>query len=83
MSKGKEVAQAVSGLCNSYGSEERKVFIEEMSHDHRSLQQAFTRLCVDWLKKVATQSHDGRNIASVMLAKELEPILEKHPLPFI
>ena len=79
---GKEVAQAVSGLVNSYGNSERKEFIEAMARDHRSLQQSFTRLCVDWFKKLTTQSHDLRNEESVKLAKELLPILEQHPLPF-
>jgi hypothetical protein len=33
MSKGQEVATAVSGLLNNNGNEERKVFIEQMSRD--------------------------------------------------
>ena len=83
MKTGKEVARAVSDLVNSFGREERKAFIDELANDHRSLQQAFTRLCADWFRKMAEQSHDLRNEASVKLAKELKPILDKHPLPYI
>ncbi len=81
---GQTVAQEMSRLLNTYGSQERKVFLEEMSRDHRSLQQSFTRLCVDWLQKLAaTESFDLRNQASVELAKELKPLLDSKPLPFI
>jgi len=83
LSKGQQAAQTMSNLVNSYGSEERKKFIEAMANDHRSLQQSFTRLCVDWFRKLENQSHDLRNEASVKLAKELKPVLDKNPLPFI
>ena len=85
-SEGQEVARAVSKLLNNYNSTERKVFIDEMSRDHRSLQQSFTRLCVDWLRNLAEREEgrfDLRNEASVKLAREVLPILDRSPLPLI
>jgi hypothetical protein len=82
--KGTEVAKQVSAMINGYGSNEQKQFIEEMSRDHRTLQQGFTRLCVAWFENLAErESHDLRNQGSVELAKELKPILDKAYLPFI
>ena len=81
MTNGKEVAAAVSSLLNCFGNEERIVFIEQMSRDHRSLQQAFTRLCVDWFRQIATSDHDLRNEASVKLAQKILPTLDQHVLP--
>jgi hypothetical protein len=48
------------------------------------LQQSFTRLCADWLRNLAArESFDLRNEASVKLAREALPILDRMPLPFI
>lgn len=63
-------------------------FVYTMSRDHRTLQQAFTRLCVAWIKDLAErekeQCYDARNEASVKLAKEIVKLGDdKLFLPFI
>jgi hypothetical protein len=61
--------QAVSRLVNIMGDGEVQ-FIEGMTREHRTLQQAFTRLCVKWLEDLAVREHfDPRNEASVNLGK--------------
>lgn len=84
---GKEAADKVSRILNSSGFEMETEFVQTMANDHRSLQQAFTRLCVRWFRHLAecgeTARFDLRNEASVKLAQELKPILDKHALPRI
>lgn len=40
-----------------------KEFCEEMSREHRYLQNEFTLLCIEWLRTCAKESYgvDGRN----------------------
>lgn len=51
-----------------------KEFCKEMTNQHRTLQQSFTRLCLEWLKTCASEDyrHDGRNETSHWIAKELK-----------
>ncbi|MCK5346885.1 MAG: hypothetical protein KAR20_25930 [Candidatus Heimdallarchaeota archaeon] len=48
-------------------------FIEAMSREHRTLQQSFVKLCMQWLEYVASDEYryDGRNEASHDICKEL------------
>ena len=48
-------------------------FIDAMSKEHRTLQQSFTKLCMQWLEYVASDEYrtDGRNEASHELCKDL------------
>lgn len=84
-SEGAKVAKAVSRLLDNYNDEEKKVFLEQMARDHRTLQQSFTRLCVGWFRMMATPEfrYDGRNEDSVMLAVDMKEVLDRHPLPRI
>lgn len=72
--QGKEAAQAVSNIVN-YGGTGVQGFLEEMGRDHRTLQQSFTRLCLQWLEQVATRKGpmfiDPRNEASQKVAEKL------------
>lgn len=72
MSKAKEQAQMVSDMLNSF-SFNNKEFCEEMTKEHRTLQQSFTRLCIHWLCTCASDDYkyDGRNEASHVVAKAL------------
>ena len=48
-------------------------FIGAMSREHRTLQQSFTKLCLQWLEHVASDKYryDGRNEDSHELCKDL------------
>lgn len=68
--KNQEVASALTTAVNCYFNE-RKV-AELMTREHRTLQQTFTRVCVEWLLALSKQEYyDDRNAASVKLAKDL------------
>jgi hypothetical protein len=62
-------------------------FIEEMSREHRTLQQNFTGLCLSWfehLSKLSESQYDGRNAASVQAARRIVKALDgQMRLPFI
>lgn len=64
----------------------RLAFCEGMAHEHRTLQQCFTRLVVAWLVYASDPEYryDLRNEATHNLAVKLLPILmEESRLPFI
>jgi len=66
-------AKTMGDYVNSY-SHDSKEFVEAMSRQHRTLQQSFTGVCVAWLhhlSKLEEFRYDGRNEASVQLAKKL------------
>ncbi len=67
-----EFQQMVSDFANAYNPDTKK-FIRLMSADHRTIQQGFTKLCLQWLEHVASEEYrtDGRNIASQQVAREL------------
>jgi len=68
----KEVVQTMSNFVNSF-SVTHEEFCNEMSREHRTLQQSFTRLCLQWIEHVASEEYrtDGRNEGSKAVAKEL------------
>ena len=68
----KEQVRQVSDMLNSF-SFDYKGFCEEMTREHRTLQQSFTRLCIHWLSTCASDEYryDGRNEASHEVAKAL------------
>ena len=79
-----EIAQVVSSMVNGGGTRANREFIEKMSKEHRTLQQRFTQLCFDWLshcdKLKDTGRYDGRNEASVKIAKKLTDYMDKEDL---
>jgi hypothetical protein len=68
----KEVVESVTDYLNSY-SNKTQSFCEEMSREHRTLQQSFTRLCLEWVEHVSSENYstDGRNEDSKKIAIEL------------
>ena len=68
----KELVQDLTDYLNSF-NDKSKEFCEEMSTEHRTLQQSFTRLCLTWLEHCASEEYrtDGRNDQSQHIAKEL------------
>ena len=73
--KGKELANEMARLCNYPSGQGQAAFIERMSTEHRTLQQAFTRLCLQWLEQVAErkgpQFTDLRNESSQDISEKM------------
>lgn len=67
-----EKARLVADMVNTMGFN-TKAFCKAMETEHRTLQQTFTQLCIDWLKTCASDDyrHDGRNEDSHWIAKEI------------
>lgn len=77
--KNQEIASTIMEAVNCFGFE--KEIIKSMLKEHRTLQQSFTRLCVEWLKALSTNPYyDYRNEASVDFAKALIGIPEVQEL---
>lgn len=68
---GEEFANAFSNFCNSMSNAPKGVAIDKMLRDHRSIQQNMMRFCLAFIARMADQSHDLRNEASVKLANEI------------
>lgn len=75
----KEDANAISKVINNMSFDYKSV-AQELSHDHRTLQQNMMRLCAHYIVAMSTNSYDDRNEASVKFAKE---ILEKVDAKFM
>lgn len=86
--KAMEDVRVVSDMLNNM-SFNNKDFCKEMCREHRTLQQNFTRLCLEWIKTCAEEEyrHDDRNRASHVKCKEIVETMKKDPawdyLPFI
>jgi hypothetical protein len=67
-----EVTKKVTDYVNTYG-DKSKEFNAAMSREHRTLQQSFTKLCLQWLEHVASDKYetDVRNACSKEVAKVL------------
>lgn len=63
-----KVAEMLNALNFNYEG-----FCKAMTHEHRTLQQNLTRLCIHWLSTCADDEYryDGRNEASHQVAKAL------------
>ena len=84
MCKEQETAKIMSNAVN--GSFNCKEFARYMNHEHPTLQQSFTNVCLEWLRFLANAEEnkawiDGRNECAVKAAKRLKPMLydEKYP----
>lgn len=71
---GTETASRMADLVNYSIGTGSEAFINEMRTKHRTLQQSFTRLCLQWLEHMANPETrvDGRNEASQNIARTLE-----------
>lgn len=70
--KSQEQVSKVTEMLNSM-TFDYEGFCKEMTKEHRTLQQSFTRLCIEWLCTCASDDYkyDGRNEASHLIAKAL------------
>jgi hypothetical protein len=68
----KELVQEITDYLNTFNSKEKE-FCEAMSCEHRTLQQSFTKLCLQWIEHCASVDYrtDGRNEQSQKIAREL------------
>ena len=84
----KKAHEEVSDMLNSFGFN-NELFCEEMSKDHRTIQQNFTRLCLAWIKTCASEDyrHDDRNRESHVKCKAIVDAMSTDPawdfLPYI
>jgi len=84
-----ELVKQVTGYLNtSLDDAAITAFVDEMSCQHRTLQQNFTRMCAAWLEHLGTnvaEQYDLRNEASVMLGREFVEKIppEKRHLPTV
>lgn len=81
-------ANEVSDMLNILGFYPEG-FCAEMTKDHRTIQQNFTRLCIEWIKTCASDDYryDERNRASHVKCKAIVETMSKDPawdfLPYI
>jgi len=80
MTEAQELAKKISDYLNtSWGKTDE--LVKELETMHPTLQQLFTRVCVGWLKSLAERKYyDGRNVASVKLAKKILQNLNEEDL---
>lgn len=84
----KIIAQRIGLLLSDVTFNSRNV-CKYLQKEHKTLQQSFTRLCIEWLNTCASDDYvfDGRNEASHTVSKSImECIKEQHidtGLPFI
>lgn len=74
-----KLVQAITDYLNTY-SDKSKEFNLQMSREHRTLQQSFTKLCFQWLEYVASDDYqtDGRNEQSKEMAKLMMELMRQH-----
>lgn len=77
-----KLAQDVLNFVNTFGVDE-ETFAETICRGHKTLQQSTMRLFMTTIRKMATVTPDGRNEASVELAKKIVAISDKQQLPLI
>ena len=64
-----KIVDQITAYVNSMSLHPEK-FNKAMSNEHRTLQQSFTKLCLQWIEYVASDEYryDGRNEASYKTA---------------
>lgn len=78
LSDTQKVVNVITDFVNSM-SMNPKEFIAHMENEHRTLQQSFTRLVLQWLEHCATDKYrfDGRNEDTHRISKELVDAFSK------
>ena len=75
-----DAVKFISNYVNSFNVDYEE-FAKEMSYEHRTLQQNFTRLCIAWLKQLSqTEYYDLRNEGSVKFAQSIQDKLASLPM---
>jgi hypothetical protein len=74
MRDAKELTTEITNYLNTYSFKDAGAeFCVAMSREHRTLQNSFTRLVLQWLEYIATDEYrtDDRNASGKEIAKEL------------
>jgi hypothetical protein len=68
-----DTVNKVTDVLNTFGDSNMNTFVHQMSFQHRTLQQSFTKLCMKWIEHCASDEYkfDGRNQQSHELCKEI------------
>ena len=82
------LAGTITDVLNCMSNDSERAYLAfcvAMEREHRTLQQAFTRLCVAWFLFAANPDYrtDLRNQAAHKLAVALKPVIENTHLPFV
>lgn len=74
-----KVASQIADLLNNMSISTEEI-CKAMTYEHRTLQQTFTQLCINWIKTCASEDyrHDGRNEYSHFIAKEIKTAYDKN-----
>lgn len=76
----KIIVKEITDFVNTFTLNQEE-FNEEMSRQHRTLQQSFTRLCMKWIEHVASDEYqtDLRNESAKSVSKKLiQPFKDEH-----
>lgn len=70
--RAEQIVDEITNFVNTMSLDPSE-FIAAMAKEHRTLQQSFTKLCIQWLEYVASDDyrHDPRNEASHEIAKKM------------
>lgn len=68
---GEAFAAEFSNFCNTMSGLPQGIALDLLMRDHRTIQQNMMRFCMAFIARMADQSYDLRNEASVELAKEI------------
>lgn len=68
----KKLVKQMTDYVNTFNNKAPE-FISVMSYEHRTLQQSFTKLCLQWIEHVASEGYrtDARNQQSHIVAQKL------------
>lgn len=83
MLNGRDVADGVLAMVNSYANVEKREFVKAICSGHRTLQQSVMRLFVQLCERMSKNATDDRNQSAVELAKKITEIAKDYPLPLI
>lgn len=73
----KEDASQIEDILNNMSFKTEEV-AKILAHSHRTLQQKFMRLCIEFIYEQAEKEHsDPRNEATVKYAKKLAKLLKE------
>lgn len=81
--RAQNAADAIANNLNCMSLDAKQI-AAAMMNQHRTLQQAFVRVAVEYLKLLLkTKRFDGRNEAAFKFAESIEGQLEKAYFPYI